>query len=388
MPNNFIINSDIIPFNEIKILSVQAENADVNFVFEYQGLILRLIINSDKEEGRWANIQEFCKSWHFKKLMKHGLIPVHIKTGKKLEGFESGDVYIVQRVFIPGSWQLTPSQKIDCLIMMCKIQIALSDIDICLTDVHWGNVGFLWSRPVYIDIGSFSERSSILDMHLPLLLDEFGLTFDGDWERLLHDLYHVKVEIPKGEWSDYDNGAALAQSEMTYNWIKDLPHQKTLTDIGCSSGGFVKYFLEKGYGVIAVESDEYLIDKLYRETRGKQVFCLKAEINAGSINKPELFKSDIVLASSITHHLTRQGFTFNQQAELWEAICNRYLIVEFIDRTDIHVCQWKELDENYTKENFLNSFKDKWRILDEKSDSPNRYWYFIEKLNGANIEQD
>ena len=27
-------------------------------------------------------------------------------------------------------------------------------------------------------------------------------------------------------------------------------------------------------------------------------------------------------------------------------------------------------------------------IADEKSDSPNRYWYFIEKLNGANIEQD
>ena len=35
-----------------------------------------------------------------------------------------------------------------------------------------------------------------------------------------------------------------------------------------------------------------------------------------------------------------------------------------------------------------DALKDKWRILDEKSDSPNRYWYLIEKLNGANIEQD
>jgi len=26
-------------------------------------------------------------------------------------------------------------------------------------------------------------------------------------------------------------------------------------------------------------------------------------------------------------NLARQGFTFEQQAELWEAICNRYLIM-------------------------------------------------------------
>lgn len=381
---------NIIPVSEITHMNKQVENSDINFVFSRKDKLYRLIINDEKEAGRWSGIQEFCKSWHFKKLQALGLIPRQDKTSLKLEGYEKGDIYEIKDIaFIPGTApRLLPSQKIDCLIMICKIQIALADIDICLTDVHHGNVGFLWSKPVYIDTGSFSERSCILDTHLPSLLDEFGLTFYGDWERLLHDLYHLKVEIPKGEWSDYTNDASLAQCELTYNWIKDLPHEKTLTDIGCSGGGFVKYFLEKGYSVIAVESDEYLIDKLYCETRGKQVFCLKAEINAGSINRPELFKSDIVLASSITHHLARQGFTFEKQAELWQAICNRYLIVEFIDRTDIHVSKWTEIDENYTKENFLNSFKDKWRILDEKSDSPNRYWYLIEKLNGANIEQD
>ena len=61
---------------------------------------------------------------------------------------------------------------------------------------------------------------------------------------------------------------------------------------------------------------------------------------------------------------------------------------EFIEAEGTFMFSVEELDENYTKENFLNSFKDKWRILDEKSDSPNRYWYLIEKLNGANIEQD
>ena len=384
---------NIIPISEITYMNYQVEDSDPNFVFIYQDLMYRLIINSDKEYGRWEKIQEFCKSKVFNVLQIRGLIPVFAPTHFKLEGYEQGDIYrIIDIAFIPGLTQMTPSQRLDCLKTICKIQIALDvyESGFTLTDVHYAQFGFLWSKPIYIDTGSFafSERSDMLDEHLPPLLDEFGLTFDGDWEKLLHDIYHVKVEIPKGEWSDYDNGATLMQSEMTYNWIKDLPHEKTLTDIGCSGGGFVKYFLGKGYGVIAVESDEYLLDKLYCETRGKKVFCRKANIDAGSKSNPELLRSDIVLASSVTHHLARQGFTFEQQAELWEAICNRYLIVEFIDRTDIHVCQWKELDENYTKENFLNSFKDKWRILDEKCDSPNRYWYFIEKLNGANIEQD
>ena len=382
---------NIIPISEITYMNYQVENSDVNFVFMYQDLMYRLIINSDKEYGRWEKIQEFCKSKVFNVLQIRGLIPVFAQTNFKLEGYEQGDIYqIIDVAFIPGPTQMTPSQRLDCLRIVCKIQIALEDYEssFSLTDVHYGQFGFLWSKPLYIDTGSFSERANMLDNHLPQLLDEFGLTFDGDWEKLLHDICHVKVEIPKGEWSNYDNSATLSQSEMTYNWIKDLPHEKTLTDIGCSGGGFVKYFLEKGYGVIAVESDEYLLDKLYCETRGKKVFCRKANIDARSKSNPKLLRSDIVLASSVTHHLARQGFTFNQQAELWEAICNRYLIVEFIDRTDVHVCQWKELDENYTKENFLNSFKDKWRILDEKSDSPNRYWYFIEKLNGANIEQD
>ena len=372
-------------------MNYQVENSDVNFVFMYQDLMYRLIINSDKEYGRWEKIQEFCKSKVFNHLQVRGLIPVYASTRFKLEGYEQGDIYqIIDVAFIPGPTQMTPSQRLDCLRIVCKIQIALEDYEssFTLTDVHYGQFGFLWSKPLYIDTGSFSERANMLDEHLKPMLDEFGLTFSGDWKRLLHDLYHVKVEIPKGEWSNYDNGATRMQSEMTYNWIKDLPHQKTLTDVGCSSGGFVKYFLKKGYSVIAVESDEYLLDKLYCETRGKKVFCRKANIDAGSKSNPGLLRSDIVLASSITHHLARQGFAFKQQAELWEAICNRYLIVEFIDRTDVHVCQWKELDENYTKENFLNSFKDKWRILDEKSDSPNRYWYFIEKLNGVNIEQD
>ena len=40
---------NMIPFNEIKILSVQEENSDVNFVFMYQDFMYRLVINSDKE---------------------------------------------------------------------------------------------------------------------------------------------------------------------------------------------------------------------------------------------------------------------------------------------------------------------------------------------------
>ena len=46
------------------------------------------------------------------------------------------------------------------------------------------------------------------------------------------------------------------------------------------------------------------------------------------------------------------------------------------------------MEGNEFQESISAIIKDKWQILDEKSDSPNRYWYLIEKLNGANIEQD
>ena len=53
---------NIIPISEITYMNYQVENSDPNFVFIYQDLMYRLIINSDKEYGRWGKIQEFCKS--------------------------------------------------------------------------------------------------------------------------------------------------------------------------------------------------------------------------------------------------------------------------------------------------------------------------------------
>jgi len=39
--------SKIIPYDEIKIVSVQEENSDVNFVFMYQDFMYRLKINGE-----------------------------------------------------------------------------------------------------------------------------------------------------------------------------------------------------------------------------------------------------------------------------------------------------------------------------------------------------
>ena len=205
---------NIIPISEITYMNYQVEDSDPNFVFIYQDLMYRLIINSDKEYGRWEKIQEFCKSKVFNALQIRGLIPVFAPTHFKLEGYEQGDIYrIIDIAFIPGPTQMTPSQRLDCLRIVCKIQIALEDYEssFSLTDVHYAQFGFLWSKPIYIDTGSFSERSNMLDEHLKPMLDEFGLAFGGDWEKLLHDIYHVKVEIPKGEWSNYDNGDTYAK---------------------------------------------------------------------------------------------------------------------------------------------------------------------------------
>ena len=96
------------------------------------------------------------------------------------------------------------------------------------------------------------------------------------------------------------------------------------------------------------------------------------------------FKSDVVIALAIIHHLV-----FAQQLSFEEIICqlslfsNKYLIIEFVDQTDRYITDFlKDGFEWYTKENFEAQLKQKYRVLDIKGSTPceTRWIYICEKI--------
>jgi SAM-dependent methyltransferase len=382
---------EIIPFKEIEVLGnpLDTENRDVNFVFKHKGLLFRLIINSCVEENRWFGIKEFVKGKEFGELMRRKYIPRHEITSLKLEGYLDGDIYrILDEVFCFSDEHRTIGQKLDCLKLICNIQILLEEIGsgYCLTDVHHLQFGFNYSFPVYIDIGSFCENRKVgmLVEHFNKMLFPFGLKFDGDWGRLLTEIENYQITLGKGEWGEYTNTALFEECTMAHDFVKEKAHNKTFMDVGCNTGGAAKFFNNRGYNVIAIDYEEYALNMLYKDSAGRKVFCLKADLTENYDLRKKEISADVVFCSSVTHHLCRKGFYFDKQAALWNIFCKKFLIVEYIDVIDFHVSQWTEIDGRYSRKKFLNSLKAEWEVIKMLPENEReRNWYFLQK-RGSN----
>jgi len=395
---NLISLKDIIPSTDYPIIHdgriLEIDNdRDVNWVFRFNNSLYRLIINSNIQEERWSKIQEFMNTNEFQELMKQGFIPNYELTDMKLEGYLDGDIYkIIDEVYCLyddfGDNFKTISQEIDCLRLMCKISILLEEFksEYVLTDVNWFNFGFDHYKPVYVDVGSFStKKGDWINDHVQKMINKFGLTFKNNWNILLEDINKINIELDKGPWGDYSNAAHLDyEFNIVFNWLKSKKDIKSIIDVGCCSGEFSHLFSKKKYNVIAIDNSEYVLDKLYNNSKNTKIFCVKMDITKkyNSVLGKEWKRkiaSDVVFCSSIIHHLYKSGFDFKKQCELWNKICNKYAIIEYINKTDCCIKDW-ELDEKYTRNNFLISMAKNWKLIDTKSSEyPNRYWYFFEK---------
>jgi SAM-dependent methyltransferase len=362
-----------------------------------------LIINSDLQYGRWGRIQEFMRSREFKELMNRKYVPEYELTNMKLEGFESGDVYkIIDNVFCvyddEGDNFRTVSQQLDCLRLVCDISFLLEEMNSSyfLSDICEYNFGFNYGKPIFIDVGSFSTVGKfVVTESIQKMLDvcgndsnhHFGLTFKNNWYNLKKDLSKVIINLEKGEWGEYSNLSHLEyESKIAFDWLESKKDIKTIIDIGCGNGEFSKLFCRKGYNVIAIDSNEYCVDSLYRSSSDMKIFCMKMDITkdyTGELGKQwkDKISGDVVFCSSITHHLYHSinNMTFEKQAELWNKISSKYLIIEYIDKKDECLVNWT-FGEDYTKDNFLKSLDKNWEVLDTKpSEYPDRCWYFFKK---------
>jgi len=405
---NMIHLNDITPVSDYpviyngKILEID-DHRDVNWVFNFNNSMYRLIINSEIQYGRWGRIQEFMRGREAKELMNRGFIPRYELTNMKLEGYENGDVYkIIDNVFCvyddEGENFRTVGQQLDCLRLVCDISFLLEEMksSYFLTDVSFFNVGFNYSKPVFIDVGSFSTVGKFwISESIQKMLNfcgnhsghYFNLHFKNNWYNLREDLNKVTIKLEKGEWGEYSNLSHLEyESKIAFEWLESKSDIKTIIDVGCGNGEFSKLFCYKGYNIIAIDYNEYCIDRLYKSSSGMNIFCMKMDIIKDYTSIlgrywKEYISGDVAFCSSIMHHLyhSENNMTFEKQETLWNKIATKYLIIEYIDKNDSCLVDWT-FGEDYTKDNFLKSFDENWELLDTKpSEYPDRCWYFFKK---------
>lgn len=133
--------------------------------------------------------------------------------------------------------------------------------------------------------------------------------------------------------------------------------------------------------VICTDRDELAIDELYRGCREREprlhaaVLDLMAPTSApGLPSASERFRSQLVLALALTHHLFLRPpyYSFERVLDTLASYSERYLLVEFMPLGLLDKGRAPRLPAGYTLERFRAAFTQRFRLLREEALEPNR----------------
>ncbi|MGI0496383.1 class I SAM-dependent methyltransferase [Limnospira platensis] len=150
----------------------------------------------------------------------------------------------------------------------------------------------------------------------------------------------------KERWSDYRNEEALMLayngkllqenydfSDSRFKAVIDLALKfaagaYSFIDIGCNDGVFSLLLAREGLKGLAIDLDEYALNKLYLFVRKHDEISLKIACNS-FMSVAE--QAELVLALALTHHLyLSQNISFDQIAEKLSKISTKFVITEFM----------------------------------------------------------
>jgi len=172
----------------------------------------------------------------------------------------------------------------------------------------------------------------------------------------------VQLPSPRTEWSNYYD-TNFPPFEPDPLWM--VKHRtvcevlvelkpRTVLDAGSNRGWYAQLAARLGSRVVGFDIDEPAVDKLYADARRENLDILPLVM---AFHKPtpayglgqwfasatERFQSDLVLGLAIVHHLSYKGqLRFDQIVGGLAAFTQKWLLVEFIPREDIHVSRWNQ----------------------------------------------
>lgn len=157
--------------------------------------------------------------------------------------------------------------------------------------------------------------------------------------------YKLKGENHGWSYSEEWN----AKQKTVYNAL-NTPGIDTVLDVACNTGWFAVMAEKLGKRVVAFDIDEACIEALYGNVKKDRLNILPLVMNFTElpqdrysiydgrkvlINASQRLRSDAVIALGIIHHLVLGlGLTFEQVLDRLIPLCEKYMIIEFIDTND------------------------------------------------------
>ena len=168
-------------------------------------------------------------------------------------------------------------------------------------------------------------------------------------------------EIPPVDLPHYDS-----MKRDSVRKVLDELRPKTVLDAACNQGWFARLANHFGARVVGFDIDELAINKAFEECRAAKVDVLplvmdftnpspaRGLMNAGCPNAIDRFKSEMVLAIALVHHLVfTAGVHLEHIVRTLHAMTEKTLLIEFIPSDDFHVNAWqKPIPEWYNLERF------------------------------------
>jgi hypothetical protein len=401
------------------------QSTDENKLFVMDEQLFRLIPSSGIQQNRWCNLDKFLHSSSYFQLVEKGYVPLLTPTNLALEG-RPGTIYrlpLIPLVTEPMEW--TTLQWVDALKLVCKINAFLisSGSTFLANDCNLAQMTFLSGQPIFLDIGGFSDKNSDLaktmfledlarlHRRLKISLADPSLDFTAfsaaSWEVALNYLNSITFDQvleceKKLSWDRYSlvKSTSLADvlkpsdAEAAYllSLVSSLPEVQTVFDAGGSGGRLSFLLAAHGKYVLAADYSASALSHAYRTNKSLKLPVTVAVIDFVNNYQPHdpplphevdnwrrRLRCDLVIASSITHHLYKAGLTFTMQAELFASISSRFILVEYIDKEDKYVGTW-QLGDDYSKDAFLRCFTPDWKLISEANHlERGRFWFLFER---------
>jgi SAM-dependent methyltransferase len=168
--------------------------------------------------------------------------------------------------------------------------------------------------------------------------------------------YSGQNELPvyDGRMDTLDVIRKATPKHATIDMLLNRISPSTVLDIGCNRGLFAQLAALRGARVVGIDTDEFALDQMYRDSVSLNTNVLPLFINAvapaeavGFREIPfpsvmERLRSDCVLCLALIHHLVfkETRMTFPHIAKMLSSYSKKYVILEFIPREDNHLKQF------------------------------------------------
>jgi hypothetical protein len=242
-----------------------------------------------------------------------------------------------------------------------------------LTDVRPCDFSLRKGKPILLDIGAFDdlpERKSKILYSMIDAASECGcadvaaylrsITPPNSPEKWLQIAGKIgslhTIQKQTGVWAQYGEHTESTEVKSVRQEIAKI-NPKTVLDF-CGNNGSFSARVAPSAHIICMDNCKSALSDGYRSgyratdfanidiTRKCEDAPYDAHLMASWVQR---FRCEVLLASSILHHMLRMHMSLEATAKLFDKLAEKYMLVEFIKHTDPFVTTWYGPEQNFER---------------------------------------